>query len=164
MGEDLERRPYRRGVGIVLLDARGLVFAGRRLDASLDAWQMPQGGVDEGESAQDAALRELKEEVGTTNATILAETEEWLAYDLPPGLRDRVWGGRYRGQMQKWFAMRFLGEDDEIDIATAHPEFSAWRWFEAEELLRGIVPFKRALYERVFTEFRRFLGRRAEPA
>jgi putative (di)nucleoside polyphosphate hydrolase len=155
---DRERRPYRKGVGIVLVNRQGLVFAGRRLDASLEAWQMPQGGLAEGEAPGAAALRELEEEIGTANVEVLAEARDWLAYDLPPELREAVWGGRYRGQRQKWFAMRFLGEDREIDVATAHPEFAAWRWLRPAELLRAIVPFKRALYERVFDEFRAFLA------
>lgn len=144
--------PYRRGVGIMLLDARGRVFVGRRIDTP-DAWQMPQGGIDPGETPRQAAQRELKEEVGTDRAEIIAETKDWLRYELPPELRGGVWGGRYRGQEQKWFALRFLGSDSDINIATHEPEFDAWRWLPPADLLRGIVPFKRALYEAVLHEF-----------
>ena len=143
---------YRRGVGVMLLDRRNRVFVGRRVDTA-EAWQMPQGGIDEGEAPRAAALRELAEEIGTAKAEILAETAGWLRYDLPPPLQDRLWGGGYRGQEQKWFAMRFLGEDSDIDIATAHPEFAAWKWVDAAELEAFIVPFKRALYRDVLREF-----------
>jgi len=149
-------RPYRSGVGIMLIDGAGRVFAGRRLD-SPDAWQMPQGGIDPGESPRAAARRELAEEIGTDRAEILAESLDWLAYDLPPALAAKVWGGRFRGQRQKWFAMRFTGSDADIALDTAHPEFDAWRWMTANDLLDAIVPFKRALYAAVIDEFRRFL-------
>jgi len=154
---DVESRPYRPGVGIVLINGAGKVFAGRRLDTP-DAWQMPQGGIDAGETPRAAALRELAEEIGTDQAEILAESRDWLAYDLPPALAGRVWGGRYRGQRQKWFAMRFTGRDADIRIdAAATPEFDAWRWMTPEALIAAIVPFKRALYAAVIDEFRRFL-------
>jgi putative (di)nucleoside polyphosphate hydrolase len=143
---------YRRGVGIMLLDPRRRVFAGRRIDTP-EAWQMPQGGIDPGESPRQAALRELEEETGTAKAEILAETKDWLRYELPPERRQRLWGGRYRGQEQKWFAMRFLGSDEDIDLARHHPEFDAWKWVAAADLPGLIVPFKRALYEAVLREF-----------
>ncbi len=152
--------PYRRGVGIMLLDAKGRVFVGRRIDTP-GAWQMPQGGVDRRESPRAAALRELKEETGTDRAEIIGETAGWLRYELPEALRGRVWGGRYRGQEQKWFAMRFLGRDRDIDLATHHPEFDAWKWAAPGDLVRDIVPFKRALYEAVLTEFAPILAPRA---
>ncbi len=148
---------YRRGVGIMLLNAANRVFVGRRIDTP-DAWQMPQGGIDAGETPRAAARRELKEEVGTDRAEIIAETAGWLRYELPPALQNReLWGGRYRGQEQKWFAMRFTGTDAEIDLATHHPEFDAWKWVGADELLRLIVPFKRALYQAVIAEFEALL-------
>lgn len=152
--------PYRRGVGVVLLDAEGRVFVGRRIDRAQEAWQMPQGGIDRGETPRDAALRELEEETGVAPhlVDIVAETRGWLHYDLPPELIGRVWQGRYRGQEQKWFAARFLGTDADIDIATAHPEFSAWRWSRAEDLCTNAVSFKRVLYEAVVAEFRSFLS------
>jgi len=145
-------RHYRRGVGIMLLDGKNRVFVGRRIDTP-DAWQMPQGGVEAGEDPRAAALRELEEEIGTAKAEIIAETAGWLRYDLPPPLQGKLWGGGFRGQEQKWFAMRFLGKDGDIEIATAHPEFDAWKWAEATELLALIVPFKRALYRQVLDEF-----------
>ena len=151
--DEIARLPYRRGVGIMLLNRQGQVFVGRRSDTRAAAWQMPQGGIDEGEEPQEAALRELEEEVGTRRAEILAESARWYSYDLPPHLVPKVWGGRYRGQTQKWFAMRFLGEDSEINIATAHPEFVAWRWIALAELPGLIVPFKRPLYRDLLAEF-----------
>jgi putative (di)nucleoside polyphosphate hydrolase len=143
---------YRRGVGILLLDQSGRVFVGRRIDTP-DAWQMPQGGIDGGETPRAAALRELREEVGTDKAEIIAETKDWLRYDLPVALRGRAWGGHYRGQEQKWFAMRFRGSDADIDLATHHPEFDAWRWVAPGDLPALIVPFKRKLYRDVLREF-----------
>jgi putative (di)nucleoside polyphosphate hydrolase len=153
---------YRPGVGIMLLNPKGNVFAGRRIDmpAGLAAWQMPQGGIDPGETPRQAALRELKEEVGTDKAEILAESAVWHHYDLPPEIAVRMWRGRYRGQRQKWFAMRFLGGDADIDPATEHPEFDAWEWVEPARLPDLIVPFKRQIYLDVLAEFREFWGRK----
>ncbi|MBF0305288.1 MAG: RNA pyrophosphohydrolase [Alphaproteobacteria bacterium] len=150
----MAEKPYRQGVGIALFDRRGLVFAARRIDTPGDAWQMPQGGIDEGETPAQAALRELEEEIGTAKAEIIAESRDWLSYDLPPDIAGKVWKGRFRGQRQKWFALRFTGRDRDIDIATRHPEFADWRWMPLDELPRLIVPFKRALYEQVAAEFR----------
>ncbi len=152
---DLSRLPYRRNVGIVLANPRGLVFAGQRLDNPGDAWQMPQGGIDEGEAPEAAALRELEEETGVSPdlVRIEASSRDWLTYDLPPDLVARIWKGRYRGQRQMWYLMRFLGDDGAIDIRTAHPEFSAWRWMAPDELIGRIVPFKRDVYRAVFEEF-----------
>lgn len=157
--------PWRMGVGIALFNAAGLVFAARRIDTPGDAWQMPQGGIDKGESPRAAALRELEEEIGTAKAEIIGESRDWLTYDLPPDLQGRVWGGRYRGQKQKWFAMLFTGEDGDIDLTCHNPEFSDWRWMELERLPALIVPFKRPLYEAVVAEFAplaRNLARTAE--
>jgi putative (di)nucleoside polyphosphate hydrolase len=148
---------YRQAVGVMLLNPDRQVFVGRRLD-SPDAWQMPQGGIDDGETPRHAALRELEEEVGTAQAEILAESSRWLTYDLPPEIARRSWTGRYRGQVQKWFAMRFTGHDDDINVATRHPEFDAWRWVPAGDLTRLIVPFKRQLYLDVIAEFGELLG------
>jgi putative (di)nucleoside polyphosphate hydrolase len=155
--EDLHSLPYRPGVGVMLLNAEAKVFVGQRIGMMREAWQMPQGGIDAGEEPRAAALRELEEETGTDKVRYLAETQGWLAYDLPPELVPKVWGGRYRGQRQKWFAMRFTGEDHDIDIQTARPEFGRWKWMEARALPRFIVPFKRALYEAVIAEFRDLL-------
>jgi putative (di)nucleoside polyphosphate hydrolase len=156
---DSERALYRPAVGIMLLDRTGKIFVGRRIDmpAGLAAWQMPQGGIDPGETPRQAALRELKEEVGTDNAEILGESRSWLHYDLPPEIAGGMWGGRYRGQRQKWFAIRFTGEDADIDpAATEHPEFDAWEWVAPERLPALIVPFKRLLYLDVLAEFREY--------
>lgn len=146
-------RHYRPCVGVMLINRAGLVFVGRRIDVLEEAWQMPQGGVDAGETPRKAALRELKEEVGTDKAKIVAETRSWLYYDLPRDLAPLLWGGKYRGQRQKWFAMRFEGEDSDIDLATHEPEFSEWRWMPVERLPFLIVPFKRPIYEAVVAEF-----------
>jgi len=149
--EEISRLPYRRCVGVMLANRDGHVFVGQRIDNEAPAWQMPQGGIDAGESVQEAALRELQEETGVTpdKVRIEAETAEWLTYDLPHELVPRIWKGRYRGQEQKWVLMRFLGEDDDVTIATDHPEFSEWRWLPPGDLLTHIVPFKRAVYARV---------------
>jgi putative (di)nucleoside polyphosphate hydrolase len=147
---------YRPAVGIMLLNHEGRVFVGRRIDmpAGLAAWQMPQGGIDPGETPREAALRELEEEVGTAQAEILSESRAWLHYEVPVEIAGRMWGGRYRGQRQKWFAMRFTGDDADIDpAATVHPEFDAWQWVPPERLPELIVPFKRQLYLDVLAEF-----------
>jgi putative (di)nucleoside polyphosphate hydrolase len=147
---------YRPGVGIMLIDRAGRVFVGRRIDmpAGMAAWQMPQGGIDAGEAPRQAALREIHEEIGTDKAEILAESRCWLHYELPSGMVPMPWGGRYRGQRQKWFAMRFTGVDADIDpAATDHPEFDAWEWVAPARLPELIVPFKRALYDAVLAEF-----------
>jgi putative (di)nucleoside polyphosphate hydrolase len=149
---------YRPGVGIMLLDAERRVFVGRRVDMAGENWQMPQGGIDRGESPLEAALRELKEEIGTDQAEFLAESAGWLRYEVPHGVARRLWQGRYRGQMQKWFAMRFTGTDGDIDVATAHPEFNAWRWVAAADLPALIVPFKRRLYHDILAEFGKLVG------
>ncbi|HEY0835965.1 MAG TPA: RNA pyrophosphohydrolase [Azospirillum sp.] len=149
---DRDSLPYRPCVGIMLLSARGEVFVARRRD-SADAWQMPQGGIDDGETVREAALRELKEEIGTDAAEILAETVEKLRYDLPDHLLGKVWKGRWRGQEQVWVAARFTGRDADIDLDTEHPEFDAWKWVAPDALVSLIVPFKRPVYEAVLKEF-----------
>lgn len=153
---DPERtRPgYRPAVGIMLINPLGLVFVGRRVDREEEAWQMPQGGIDAGESPRQAALRELGEEVGTDKAEIIGETPGWLRYEVPAELVPPNWDPRHRGQDQKWFAMRFTGHDSDIALDAHTPEFSAWRWVEADELIRLIVPFKRPVYEQVVAAFR----------
>jgi len=148
---------YRSAVGIMLLNRASQVFVGRRIDMPmLPAWQMPQGGIDPGETPRQAALRELKEEIGTDKADILGESRMWLKYDLPVELIGGVWGGRYRGQRQKWFAMRFTGNDTDIDLATDHPEFDAWKWIPPEQLPELIVPFKRQLYIDILAELQAY--------
>ena len=151
-----DKLPYRPCVGVVLIDRRGMIFAGRRKDTDAPAWQMPQGGIDKGEEPEAAALRELGEETGVApdRVEVIGRTPDWVTYDLPPELLGKVWGGKYRGQKQLWFLMRFLGEDAEIDIETEHPEFREWRWVTADEMLAAIVPFKRAVYAEVVAAFR----------
>ncbi|MGE0659137.1 MAG: RNA pyrophosphohydrolase [Reyranellaceae bacterium] len=144
---------YRHNVGIMLLDRHSRIFVGQRRDMPSPAWQMPQGGIDKGETPPEAAMRELEEEVGTAKAVIVAESAGWLTYDLPPELRRKLWRGRWKGQSQKWFAMRFTGQDDDINIATKHPEFSRWQWAAADSIVSLIVPFKRDLYRAVLEEF-----------
>jgi putative (di)nucleoside polyphosphate hydrolase len=147
-------KPYRRGVGIVLLDARGRVFVAQRIDTKEIAWQMPQGGIDDGETPRQAALRELHEEIGTNKARILGVTPKWLTYDLPADLQSKVWKGKYRGQKQKWYLMRFTGVDSDIDLETDHPEFSTWKWLPFTHLPRVIVGFKRDIYKQVVAAFK----------
>lgn len=153
MSVDPATLPYRPCVGVTLINRQGLVFVARRIDTEMEAWQMPQGGIDEGEDPATAALRELEEEVGTNKAEIIAETKDWLQYDLPHDLIGKVWKGRYRGQRQKWFAMRFLGDDADINLETEHPEFCAWKWERLERLPNLIVPFKRKIYQDIVSEF-----------
>lgn len=156
---DLAALPYRPCAGVMLANRTGRVFVGQRLDSSADAWQMPQGGIDPGESAEEAAIRELGEETGVPGdlVQIIARSRTEHFYDLPDDLMGRMWGGKYRGQRQYWFLMRFMGEDGDVDIHTKHQEFRAWRWAELDELERLIVPFKRPLYHAVVEEFRPFV-------
>ena len=149
--EDL---PYRPCVGVMLINSEGLVFVGRRIDQTVEGWQMPQGGIDQGETPEQAALRELKEEIGTDKARPLREMEGWLDYDLPQHLLGVALKGRYRGQRQKWIAMRFTGRDSDIDVNTHEPEFADWKWLAMEALPRLIVPFKRDTYAKVIDAFR----------
>lgn len=149
--EQIAALPYRKNVGIMLLNADGLAFVGQRLDYKGNAWQMPQGGIDEGEDPTDAAFRELHEETGIDPALVTLEkvTHDWIPYDLPLDVVPKFWGGKFRGQEQKWFRMRFLGTDDQINIDTKDPEFSAWKWMPLDQLIDNIVPFKREVYARV---------------
>jgi putative (di)nucleoside polyphosphate hydrolase len=153
--------PYRAGVGVVLFNRDGLVFVGRRIDQTAEAWQLPQGGIDADEDPRGAALRELAEEIGTDKVEIIGESRGWLEYDLPPEIVDKVWQGRFRGQRQKWYAARFLGRDEDIDLATEHQEFDAWKWVPLAALPELIVPFKREIYERIVAEFRHLAADRA---
>jgi len=145
---------YRPCAGVMLFNRHGLVFAGRRRDIDVEVWQMPQGGIDVGEAPRAAAFRELAEEAGTDKVEIVAESEGWLTYEFPEELRNRVWGGRYVGQAQRWFLMRFTGEDSDIDIAASEPsEFADWQWMRLDELVHGIVAFKKSVYNRIAAKF-----------
>lgn len=147
--------PYRPCAGVMLVNREGKVFVGQRLDSTLEAWQMPQGGLDPGEEPHAAAVRELWEETGITadKVEFVAEAPEELTYDLPDDLIGRIWSGKWRGQRQRWFLFRFLGEDSDVNLQTQHPEFRAWRWIEPAELPGSIVEFKRALYEELLDIF-----------
>lgn len=157
---DIASLPYRPAAGIMLLNADRQVWVGQRIDSTQEAWQMPQGGLDEGEDPIDGALRELEEETGIAASLveIVARSRGELLYDLPEDLIGRLWKGRYRGQRQHWFLGRFLGTDADVVLETAHPEFRAWRWVDPLTLPDLIVPFKRTLYEAVIAEFRSHLG------
>ena len=158
-----EQLPYRPCVGVVLVNRAGLVFLGQRIGGAehvdaLHSWQMPQGGIDEGELPQDAALRELYEETNVSSVEPLAEAADWFAYDLPEPIAREAWKGRYRGQTQKWIALRFTGDDSEINVTQPgggkhKPEFIAWRWEPLENTPSLIIPFKRPVYQRVVQEF-----------
>ncbi|MFC7048253.1 RNA pyrophosphohydrolase [Emcibacter nanhaiensis] len=150
---DKENLPYRPCAGMMLLNRDGRVFVAQRIDQTAEAWQMPQGGIDKGEEPRDAALRELEEEIGTDKVELIAETGDWLTYDLPDHLIGKVWKGRYRGQKMKWFVYLFQGQDRDINLETDHQEFSEWKWIELSELPDMIVPFKRDLYQTLVDRF-----------
>lgn len=150
--------PYRSGVGIILINNHRQAFVAKRIDTISEAWQMPQGGIDKGEEPAQAAMRELMEETGVTRVHIIAETPDWLDYDLPADLVPKIWGGRYRGQKQKWFLMQLEGGDEQINIETEHPEFCEWKWVAPAELPHLIVPFKRDLYTQLLQIFAQHLN------
>lgn len=153
--EEISALPYRENAGVILINKDNLIFAGKRIDNPGNAWQMPQGGVDKGEDVREAALRELEEETGVSRdlVTIEAESADWLAYELPHDLIPKLWKGKYRGQKQRWYVMRFHGQDSDIDIQKEHPEFSEWAWMAPDALVEHIVPFKRDIYVALFDEF-----------
>lgn len=153
--EEISKLPYRENVGVMLVNENGHVFVGQRMDSEVPAWQMPQGGIDKGEDAKSAALRELEEETGVSSdlVTLVAESADWIAYDLPHDIVPRIWKGRFKGQKQKWFLLKFHGSDAQINIEVDHQEFSEWRWLPFEDLVNNIVPFKRAVYQQVVEEF-----------
>jgi putative (di)nucleoside polyphosphate hydrolase len=167
---DPSKLPYRPCVGVMLLNGMNEVFVGQRkggpeTEGDLYTWQMPQGGIDEGEESLACAKRELYEETNIKSVKLLAEYPDWLSYDLPPELAGKAWKGKYRGQTQKWFVMRFIGDEDEIDVdhpAGGHkPEFVNWKWVKAEELSGLIVPFKRQVYEKLVAFLEDWLARNA---
>lgn len=161
MNEDSQQSsfPYRLGVGAMILNRDNMVFVAQRIDTPGEAWQMPQGGIDADEDPELAVFREVEEEIGTRNLEIIEESADWLVYDIPEPLRSTLWKGKYRGQKQKWYAMRFLGDDDEIKLDHHHhPEFSSWKWTEMKNLPAMIVPFKRELYRMVVDEFSHLAG------
>jgi putative (di)nucleoside polyphosphate hydrolase len=143
---------YRPAVGMMILNDDNKIFIGQRMDSKEPAWQMPQGGIGPHEDTDQAMLRELQEEIGTRNVEIIVKSKTWYKYDLPPELATRLWNGKFKGQKQIWYALRFRGDDEEINIQTYHPEFRAWKWVDKEELLELIIPFKRDLYARVLKD------------
>ena len=150
--------PLRTGVGILVLNSKNKVFVGKRRDNPLDKWQMPQGGVDLNEPLIKAMRRELVEETSIKNIEVLKEFDQWLEYELPKNLVGKIWRGKYRGQKQKWFVVRFLGNDDEININTKHPEFIDWQWIDVEELPKIIVLFKKHVYEEITEELKKYIN------
>jgi putative (di)nucleoside polyphosphate hydrolase len=154
---EYSKRPYRPCVGIMLINDNGYIFGGQRIDNRAEAWQMPQGGIDAGEDVKTACFREMREEIGTDKADILSIHPEWLNYDIPLPLADRLWGGSYRGQSQKWVALRYTGQDSDINIATEEPEFFSWQWMSPADLIQLAVPFKRPVYEDIMTQFARYI-------
>lgn len=155
--QNTEQQSYRPCVGLMLLNSINNVFVGKRLDYTSKYWQMPQGGIENGEKPLDAALREMLEEIGNDNSILLAEHPEWLKYDLPENLRYKLWGGRYRGQVQKWYIFRFVGKNSDISIETPNPEFSQWKWLPIDDLTKCVVPFKAQVYESVVAFAQSFL-------
>ena len=144
-----EELPLRTGVGIVLLNDKNKIFVGKRIDNPKNFWQMPQGGVDKNEELLQAAKRELKEETSIKSVELIKELDEWLEYDLPKNLLGKVWKGKYKGQKQKWFIMKFLGNESEINVKTSHPEFFEWKWIELDEITKVVVDFKLNVYEKI---------------
>ena len=154
-----EDRPYRPCVGICLVNDEGLIFAGKRIDNRSEAWQMPQGGIDEGEDALTACFREMAEEIGTDKAELITQHPEWLDYDIPEALANKLWNGAFKGQSQKWMLLRYKGTDADINIATDIPEFEAWQWMAPDELVSLAVPFKQQVYRALMQSFAPHLGR-----
>jgi len=148
-----DSRPYRQGVGLMIFNREGRVFVGNRIDYPSDNWQMPQGGIDPGETPRTTAMRELEEEIGTSKAEIIAESQFWHYYDLPATISRQAWAGKFRGQKLRWLAMRFTGMDQDIRLDAHEAEFNAWQWVNVDELSTLIVPFKREMYEQLVLEF-----------
>jgi putative (di)nucleoside polyphosphate hydrolase len=161
MNFDRPEKPkeYRLGAGMMILNDENHILLCRRIDVPDGAWQMPQGGIDKGEDPRKGALRELKEETGIAEVEVVAESRDWLQYDLPPELLKKTWGGRYAGQRQKWFLMRYKGRDDDINLESHHPEFNRWIWVPPDHVPDLVVPFKREMYRSLLSEFRKFIER-----
>ena len=156
--DDYKNLPYRLGVGLMIINANNKVFVGKRIDTKNPfCWQMPQGGMDDGETPSKAALREMAEEIGSSHGQIIAETKNWYCYDLPLRVIHRMWDGKYKGQKQKWFLIKYNGTDQDINVQTQNPEFNSWRWIKANKLIKVVVPFKKSLYEAVLREFKGFV-------
>ena len=147
--------PLRVGVGVIVLNNQNKVFVGKRKDNPIDKWQMPQGGVDKNESFLDAMKRELNEETSIKNIKVIKEFDYWLEYELPKNLIGKIWKGKFRGQKQKWFITKYLGEDKEININTKNPEFMEWKWIKQEQLPELIVHFKKHIYEKILLELKK---------
>ena len=153
--EEINKLSYRPGVGLMIINSKLEVFVGKRIDSKYEAWQMPQGGIDEGEVPEEAVFREMFEETGTDKIEIIDQTKGWYKYDIPPYLIQKLWNGQYRGQRQKWFLIRYLGDDSDFNLNSGeHAEFKEWKWVKMEELSHVIVPFKKKLYISVIEEFR----------
>ena len=150
--EKIKNLPLRLGVGIVLLNTENKVFVGKRIDHPSNCWQMPQGGVDKNEPLLSAASRELKEETGIKNVKLIKEIDYWLTYELPNNLLGKIWQGKYRGQKQKWFIMRFIGNEKEINIKTKNAEFKEWKWIDVNQLINIVVDFKLNVYKSIVKE------------
>lgn len=148
--------PYRPGVGMMIVNHEKKVFVAKRVDTKISAWQMPQGGIDEGETPSKAAMREMQEEIGSGSGEIIAESKNWYRYDIPEFLVPKLWDGQYRGQQQKWFLIKFTGDDSDIDLLTLNPEFEEWRWASVQELPDIIIHFKKKLYKAIIKEFKFF--------
>ena len=144
--------PLRLGVGIVLLNSENKIFVGKRIDNPVNSWQMPQGGVDKNENLLNAAFRELREETGVKNVKLIKEIDTWLTYDLPKNLLGKLWNGKYRGQRQKWFVMRFIGKDEEVNVKTKNAEFKEWKWITVDQLTNVAVDFKLQIYKKISEE------------
>ena len=157
MKKEFSKLPLRKGVGIVLINKENKVFVGKRIDNPMDFWQMPQGGVDENEDYLKAALRELKEETSIENVDLIKELEEMTTYELPDHLLGIIWRGKYRGQKQKWFLMKFKGKDTEINLNTNHPEFLDWKWINVDEITKVVVKFKLEVYKKIKEEVKKIL-------
>lgn len=157
MRDEYSSLPFRPGVGMMIINAQNRIFVGRRVDSKVNGWQMPQGGIDLGETPSAAALREMKEEIGCNNGYIIAESKNWYSYRVPKFLISRLWNGKYCGQRQKWFLIKFLGSDQDINVNTEHPEFDEWKWVSGDELLNEVISFKLKLYKQILHEFKPIL-------